>query len=101
MGDQPRPGTRQGQVANAACPAILREYNVRKDNATKAETQEIKDEPASGLCGIDGIGGHAKPDQHGRSICGLGDSSARASGRKALLSRALSPPFRQVTIWAI
>jgi hypothetical protein len=34
-----------------------------QDNATKGETQKIKDEPAVGLCSIDDTDGHAKPDQ--------------------------------------
>jgi hypothetical protein len=64
----------------------LGECNVCKDTATKAETQEIKDKFAVGLCGIDASGGEAKPDQYGRSICRLGHGSARASGRQAFLT---------------
>ena len=38
------------------------ECNVCKYNATKAKTQEIKNELATGRCGIDAFCGHAKPD---------------------------------------
>jgi hypothetical protein len=63
----------------------LGECNVCKDNATKAETQEIEDELVAGLCGLDDVGGQAKPDQYGRRICWLGHGSARASSRQAFL----------------
>jgi hypothetical protein len=64
----------------------LGKCNVCKDNTTKAETQEINDELAADLCSIDDIGGHAKPDQYGRSVCRLGHGSARASSRQAFLT---------------
>jgi hypothetical protein len=76
-------GKASGSGCKSGLTRHLGECNVCKDNATKAETQEIKDEFAVGLCGIDAIGGHAKPDQYGRSICRLGHGFARASGRQA------------------
>ena len=85
IGDKPRQGKRQGQAATGLT-RHLGECNVCKYTATKAETQEIKDKFAVGLCGIDASGGEAKPDQYGRSICRLGHGSARASGRQAFLT---------------
>ena len=61
------------------------ECNVCKDHVTKSETKEIRDEPVAGLCSIDDIGGHAKSDQYGRSVCRLRHRSARAFGRQAFL----------------
>jgi hypothetical protein len=85
IGDKLRQGQRQGQAAKR--PDLPSgECNVCKDNATKAETQEIKDGPATGLCDIDDIGGHTKPVQYGRSMCRLGHGSARASSRQAFLT---------------
>ena len=82
--------TSTGKASGSGCKSGLTrhlgECNVCKDTATKAETQEINDELAADLCSIDDIGGHAKPDQYGRSICRLGHSSARASGRQAFLT---------------
>lgn len=69
----------------------LRECNACKEDATKGKTQEIRDEPAAGLCDIDDSDGHAKPDQYGRRICRLRCGSARAFGRQASLRRAVSP----------
>jgi hypothetical protein len=63
----------------------LGERNVCKDYVTKSETKEIKDEPVAGLCSIDAIGGHAKSDQYGRSVCRLRHRSARAFSRQAFL----------------
>jgi hypothetical protein len=70
----------------------LTECNTGEDGATKGETQEIKYEPAAGLCSVDGIGGHAKRNQFGRSICGLERGSARAFSRHAFLRRAVLQP---------
>ena len=61
------------------------ECNVCEDNVTKSETKEIRDEPVAGLCSIDDIGGHAKSDQYGRSVCRLRHRSARAFSRQAFL----------------
>ena len=63
----------------------LGECNVCKDYVTKSEKKEIKDEPVAGLCSIDAIGGHAKSDQYGRSVCRLRHRSARAFSRQAFL----------------
>ena len=79
-------GKASGSGCKSGLTAISRESNVCKDTVTKAETQEIKDKFAVGLCGIDASGGQAKPDQYGRSICRLGHGSARASGRQAFLT---------------
>jgi hypothetical protein len=84
--------TSTGKASGSGCKSGLTRYlgecNVCKDNAAKVETKEIKDEAAIGKRGIDDIGGHAKPDQYGRSICGLGHGSARAFSRQAFLRRA-------------
>src|SRR5260370_37616629 len=84
--EQTSTGKASGSGGKAACPCHLGECNVCRDTATKAETQEIKDKFAVGLCGIDASGGEAKPDQYGRSIRRLGHGSARASGRQAFLT---------------
>lgn len=63
----------------------LGECNVCEDNVTKSETKEIKDEPVADLCSIDDVGGHAKSDQYGRSVCRLRHRSARAFSRQAFL----------------
>jgi hypothetical protein len=73
-----RQGKRQGQAANRPDPPSSGECNGCEDGASKGKAQEIKGEPDAGLCGIDGIGGHAKPDQYGRCIRHLGDGAARA-----------------------
>jgi hypothetical protein len=81
--------TSTGKASGSGCKTSLTrhlgECNVCKDSAAKVETQEIKNEPPIGLCGIDAIDGRTKPDQYGRSICRLGYGSARASSRQAFL----------------
>ena len=54
----------------------------------KAKRKKNKDQPAAGLCGIDGIGSHAKSRPYGRSHCRLGRGSAHPSGREAFLRHA-------------
>jgi hypothetical protein len=84
-GTIPRQGRRQGQAAKRPDPHSGGS-NVCKDNDAKAKTQEINNEPVASLSGVDDIGGHAKPDQYGRSMCRLGHGSARASSREAFLT---------------
>ena len=74
------------------------ECNVCEDNVTKSKTKEIRDEPVAGLCSIDDIGGHAKSDQYGRSVCRLRHRSARPSSRQAFLRQQDS---RYWALWSI
>jgi hypothetical protein len=76
--------------------AISGECNGCEDDAKKGKAQEIKAEPAAGLCDLDAISGHAKPFQYDRRICRLGRSSARASRRQAFLRRAT---FAHSALW--
>jgi hypothetical protein len=64
----------------------VRGLNGWKDNEAEAKTKEINDGPVAGLSGVDDIGSHAKPDQYGRGMCGLGHSSARTSSCEAFLA---------------
>ncbi len=59
---------------------------LQKRGHKSLNAREIKGGPATGLCDIDDIGGHTKPDQYGRSVCRLGYGSARASSRQAFLT---------------
>jgi hypothetical protein len=52
--------------------------------------QEVKGEPAAGLCDLDAIGGYAKPFQYGRRICRLGNGAAWAARGQAFLKPAAS-----------
>ena len=55
-------GKASGSGLKEAWSAISGECNVCEDNTTKGKTQNIKDESAADLCGIDDIDGHAKSD---------------------------------------
>ena len=84
-GTIPRQGRHQGSGCKRPDPHSGRS-NVCKDNDAKAKTQEINDEPLAVLSGVGDIGGHANPDQYGRSMCGLRHGSAWASSREAFLA---------------
>jgi hypothetical protein len=75
------------RLPNGLTRYLLGECNAREDNATAVQAQKSKDQPAAGLCSIDGIGGHAKPDQYGRGRYDLGRGSAHASCRQIFLRR--------------
>ena len=85
IGGQASTGKASGSGRKARLTRYLGECNVCKDYVTKSEKKEIKDEPVAGLCSIDAIGGHAKSDQYGRSVCRLRHRSARAFSRQAFL----------------
>ena len=76
---QTRQGRRQGQDRNARPDPLTRNCNACEHTVTEAKTQEIKEEPATGLCSIGNIGGYAKPDQYARGVYRIGHGSARAS----------------------
>jgi hypothetical protein len=57
IGGQTSTGKALGSDCKSGLTRYLGECNVCRDNAAKAETQEIKDESAIGLRGFDDIGG--------------------------------------------
>jgi hypothetical protein len=60
-----------------------------KTTPQRSKRKKSKDQPAAGLCSIDGIGGHAKPDQYGRGRYDLGRGSAHAFCRQIFLRRGI------------
>jgi hypothetical protein len=91
-------GKASGQAANRPDPPSSGECNGCEDGASKGKAQEIKGEPAAGLCGIDVIGGRAKPEKYGRCYCCLGHGAAWATGRQAFLRQ---PAFAYETLWKV
>lgn len=79
-------GKRQGQAATRPDPPSFGKCNGCEDEAPTGKTQEIKTGPAAGRCGVDVVGGQAKPDQYGRCIRYLGDGAARTFGCQAFLT---------------
>lgn len=81
-------GKRQGQAATRPDPPSFGKCNGCEDEAPTGKTQEIKGEPDASLCGIDVVGGRAKPDQYGCRMRYLGDGVAWAAGSQAFLRPA-------------
>src|SRR5258708_21731271 len=81
-----REGVVRGQTAKRPDPPSWGMQCLQKRGHKSLNAREIKGGPATGLCDIDDIGGHTKPDQYGRSVCRLGYGSARASSRQAFLT---------------
>jgi hypothetical protein len=88
IGDKTSTGSASGSGRESAPdPTIFRECYGCQGNVTKGQTQEINDR--LGAVHIDEIDGDAKPDQHGCGLHNVGCGSARASCRKAFLSRTI------------
>jgi hypothetical protein len=81
-------GKTSGSGRYARLTRHLRDCHGRKDKNKKNKRQEIEIEPSCCSTSINDIGGHAKPDQHGRRHGGLGRGTAWASRRQTVLKHA-------------